>query len=167
MALRLRLDSAIDQAQQATRRFSLPDRKRRELEPEIASGNALAVAKVEFPRRVRIVKELLEKSRDRPVPQAIGIVPVERGAGRQLDGVAEALVVGEDFQPIRGLADDGSRNRQGAEQRRVVSRRKMRRNMGFFPLPDGFSTRQTVDGGLHGIAFTLPRLIPGCRHRGN
>ena len=112
------------------------------------------VAEVELARSAAAFEELAQDRRDWPVLQAVGIVPVERAAGRQLDGIPEPFVVGKDLQSVFRLADDGRGNGQGAKQGRVVSRRKVRRNSGFSLLPDSFSFRQAVDGSLHGHSFT-------------
>ena len=102
-ALGLDLDGAVDDAQQAAGGRAVDLGQRRKLDPEIARRNALAVLEVELTANIGAVEEPLQEVGDRPGLQAVGVVPVGRGAGGALDGLEKAAVVGGDVE-IAALA---------------------------------------------------------------
>src|SRR5687767_6610299 len=159
---RLDFDGAVDDAEQAADFASLLLRKRSKLDPEEARGNAFAVLEVEFASDVGAVEEGLEKIGDRPGLQAIGLVPVERGAGRLLDHLEEAAVACRHLEALGSAFDDRGRDRQRIEQAKVVHYRKTRSRTSIVRSLPPLTGRQTVDCSLHATAYAARRVNSGC-----
>ena len=135
-ALGLRFNGPIDEAQQATAARALFPWKGRELQPEISRGDAIAVAEIKLIGSCGTGEDIPAAGRAiGPIFEAVGIVPVERRAGRKLDRVLETVVIGQDGRTVLRIADDGRGNGECAEQGRIVRCGNVRSSAGFVPLP--------------------------------
>src|SRR6185369_9637054 len=95
----------------------------------------LAVLEVELASGVGAVEEAVDQLADRAVLEAVGLVPIGRGAGRLANGFEEPAVVRGDLELLGVALDDRRSDRQGIEQAAVVRSRKVRFRARVVPPP--------------------------------
>ncbi len=150
-AIGLDLHRPVDDAQEAARLSAIAVRQRRELDPEMARGEAVAVAEIQLAVDVCAGEIAVDEIGDRPRLEAFRVTPVRGSAGRLLDQVEESAVVRRHLERAGGfLPDDRRGNRKGVEQAGIV-RPGVRHDGQIVRLPLLPRSRQTVYCSLHRV----------------